>query len=193
MSIAAKSRKILSVMAVIMGLVMAGNAHAEAKIAVVDFQRVFMESPQYKLISQLIQSEFAPRQRDLQQRQKDLQAKQDKLQRDGAVMSESERGDAERNLTKDQRDFNNDAEALKEDLNARQNEEVKKLQERLVGEIHDYAKANGYDIVLSGNGVVLYLNDTYDITNQIVAYLQVHSPEAKSAPAGKSSGSKPAK
>lgn len=180
-------------MAVVMGLALAGNAHAEAKIAVVDFQKVFVESPQYKLISQLIQSEFAPRQRDLQQRQKDLQAKQEKLQRDGAVMSESERSDMERNLTKDQRDFNNDAEALKEDLNARQNEEVKKLQEHLVDEIHDYAKTNGYDIVLSGNGVVLYLNDTYNITNQIIAYLQAHAPEAKAAPAAKSSGSKPAK
>jgi outer membrane protein len=183
--------------AALVGLAVATNAHAEAKVAVVNFQRIFQESPQYSLISQLIQTEFAPRRRDLEQKVKDFQAKQEKLQRDSAVMSEFERTSLEKDLGKMQRDLKSQDEALKEDLEVRQNEETNKLTSQLVGEIHNYAKANGYDIVLSGNGVVLYVNDTYDITTQVLTYLKGRTPDTKPAattkPATPAPATKPAK
>src|SRR5690348_3810253 len=106
----------------VMGLAVTGTAHAETKIALVNFQRVFVESPQYALVSQLIQTEFGPRNRDLQQKAKDLQSKQDRLQKDGAVMSETERSSLEKDIAKGQRDFKSQEEAMKEDYEARNNE-----------------------------------------------------------------------
>ena len=75
---------------VVLAVLMAGSAHAELKIGVADFKRLMDESPQAKAAGQVLQNEFAPRQRELQQQEKDLQAKADKLTRDAAVMSDKE-------------------------------------------------------------------------------------------------------
>ena len=187
MSIATMSKKLVWV-AALMGLALATNAHAEAKIAVVDFNHLLNEWSVTKTTMQALQNEFVPRQRDLQQKEKDLQAKADRLQRDGAVMSQDERDDLQRELTKGQRDLKNQADSINEDFESRRNEEGNKLQGQLVVEVQNYAKANGYDMVLSSN-IALYVKDTYNITPQVLTYLQGHAPAAdtkpKAAPAAK--------
>jgi len=164
---------------------MAVSAHAEMKIAVVNFQRLGDESPQAKAASQILQNEFAPRQRDLQQKEKDLQAKQDKLQRDGATMTEAERNNLQKDLTKGERDLKSQGEAFTEEVNSRRNEELGKLQNQLVQDVQTFAKSGGYDLVLP-TSVALFVKDPYDITNQVLTYLQSHSgSDAKPAPAAK--------
>jgi outer membrane protein len=181
---------------VVMGLVVTGTAHAETKIALVNFQRVFVDSPQSAVISQAIQAEFGPRDRDLQQKGKDLEAMQADLQRNGATMTEAARTSLEKNFAKGQRDFKAQQDALKEDYEARNNEEIQKLQGQLINEIRSYGKANGYDMVLSST-VVFYAADSYDITNQVLAYLKAKSPDGTkpAAPATKPAApaTKPAK
>lgn len=184
MSVATMSKKFAVALAVL-GMGLAVNAYAETKIAVVNFQRVVVESPQFALVSQLIQTEFAPRQRDLQAKAKDMQTKQEKLQKDSAIMSEIERGNLEKDIVKMQRDLKALDEALKEDGEARQNEEMQKLQNQLINEIRTFGKSNGYDMVLTSN-VVVYAGDAFDITNSFLTYLKGKAPEAKPAtPAGK--------
>lgn len=149
----------------------ATSAQAEMKIAVVNFQRLGDESPQAKVASQTLQNEFAPRQRELQQKEKELQSKQEKLQRDGATMTESERNNLEKELTRGDRDLKSQGQAFTEEVNSRRNEELGKLQNQLVQEVQTYAKNNGYDMVLPSS-VALYVKDGFDITAQVLTYLQ---------------------
>jgi outer membrane protein len=186
MSVATMSKK-FAVALLVLGMGLAVNASAETKIGVVNFQRVVVESPQFALVSQLIQTEFAPRQRDLQAKAKDMQAKQEKLQKDSAIMSEIERSNYEKDIVKMQRDLKAMDEALKEDGEARQNEEMQKLQNQLINEIRNYGKANGYDLVLTSS-VVVYAGDAFDITNAFLTYLKGKAPETK--PAAPAAGKK---
>src|SRR5690349_4054420 len=94
-----------SILAGIALLAPLGVAHAEAKIAVVNVPRLLDEAPQAKSAMQALQDEFAPRQKEIVQQQKDLKAKEDKLNRDGAVMAENERRNAEKDLRDGQRDL----------------------------------------------------------------------------------------
>lgn len=147
-----------------------GAAHAELKIAVVNVPRLLEEAPQAKAAMQALQDEFAPRQRSIVAEQKDLKAKEEKLQRDGAVMAENERRTAEKDLRDGQREMARKQNEYVEDLNLRRNEELGKLQRSLLQEVQTFARGQNYDLVV-GDGV-LYVNESLDITAQVLNALQ---------------------
>ena len=45
----------------LLAMLLAGSAHAELKVGLVDFQRLVQDSPQGKAASQLLQNEFSPK------------------------------------------------------------------------------------------------------------------------------------
>ncbi len=177
--------KSLAVVALLGGAVPA--AQAQLKIGVVSVPQLIEESPQAKGAMQALQDEFMPRRREIENQQKELKAREDKLTRDSAVMSEAERGKAERDLRDGQRELQRRQNEYVEDLNVRRNEELGKLQRTLLQEVQTYAKAQGFDLVV-GDGV-LYAKDNINITPAVLSNLQAHS---KSAPAATPAGTKPA-
>jgi len=150
-------------------------AWAESKIAIVDFQKLGEESPQGKAVAESMRAEFAPRQRTLEAQQQSLKAKSDKLQKDGATMSEEQRNRAEKELRDAQRDFERARGEFQDDVSARRNEEMSRLQRMLIDEVRTYAKAQGYDLVLSAE-VVVFAGQTYDITPAILTAMQAKGP-----------------
>ncbi|MGH8189274.1 MAG: OmpH family outer membrane protein, partial [Steroidobacteraceae bacterium] len=117
-----------------------------------------------------LSDEFQPRQQEIARQQKELKAKEEKLQRDGAVMAENERRNAEKELLAGQRELQRKANEYGEDLNLRRNEELGKLQRSLLQEVQAFARSGNYDLVV-GDGV-LYVNESLDITAQVLSALQ---------------------
>jgi outer membrane protein len=148
------------------------QAQAQAKIGFVNVSRVLSEAPQAQAASQALENEFATRRRDLETQQKDLKAREDKLQKDGAVMAENERRNAEKALRDGQRELARKQNEFLEDLNVRRNEVLGQLQRTVVQEIQTYAKSSGFDIVV---GDALYASPGLDITAQVLSALQAHS------------------
>jgi outer membrane protein len=159
------------------GALAALPAWADGKIAVVDFQRLGEESPQGKAVLDAMRAEFAPRERTLQAQQQALKAKQDKLQKDGATMSEDQRVKAEKELRDGARDFERAKGEFQDDVTARRNEEMSRLQKTLIDEVQGYAKAQSYDMVLTRE-VVIYAGSAYDITPAVLTALQARGPAA---------------
>ena len=157
---------------------------AEPKIGVVDFQRLAIESPQGKAVMESMRAEFAPRERTLQAQGQAVKAKEDKLQKDGATMSEEQRGRAEKELRDGARDFERAKGEFQDDMNARRNEELSRLQRTLVEEVRSYGKAQGYDLILAQEGVI-YNASASDITPAVLSALQARggSPAAAKPPA----------
>jgi outer membrane protein len=146
-----------------------GAAHAQAKIGVVNVQRLLQEAPQAQAASQALENEFAARRRDLENQQRDLKAKEDKLAKDGATMAEAQRRDAERVLRDGQRDLARKQNEFLEDLNVRRNEALGQLQRTVLQEVQTYAKGANLDVVVAD---ALYASPSVDITNQVLAALQ---------------------
>jgi len=143
---------------------------AEVKIGVVSLPRLAEGSPQGKLMAQTLQDEFAGREREIVALGKELQEKDSVFKRDGAVMSESERRNMERELREGQRDLQRRQQEVMEDFNIRRNEELGKLQRSLMQEVREYAKSNNFDIII-GEGV-LYASDALNVTDQVLAALE---------------------
>lgn len=154
-------------------------ALAQPKIGFVNTARLLEESPQARAAQTALEGEFLPRQRELASQQKALQEKEEKLKRDAAVMSEADRAKAERELRDGQRDLARRFNELQEDANLRRNEEFGKVQRSLLQEVQTYARANGFDLVVSDG--VLFASPALDITAQVVAALKAKGPAAPAA------------
>ena len=167
---------------------------AEPKIGVVDFQRLAIESPQGKAVMESMRAEFAPRERTLQAQGQALKAKQDKLTKDAATMTDDQRNRAEKELRDGARDFERARGELQDDETARRNEQFSRLQRTLIEEVRNYAKAQSYDMVVSGDAVV-YATASYDITPAVLTALQAHAgaPSAARPPAAPAPVVPPAK
>src|SRR5450631_4916361 len=165
-------------------LLLSGQASAEVKMGYVNFQKLLEDAPQTKTAMQGLENEFAPRRRELLTMQNDLKAREEKLQKEGAVMSESDRAKAEKSLRDQQREFSRKAGEFQDDASTRRNEEIGKVQRYLVSEIRTYATAQGYDLVL-GEGV-FFAKGPLDITANVLAVLATKPATLPAAPASPS-------
>jgi outer membrane protein len=146
-------------------------AGAEVKIAVVDFQKLAVESPQGKAVQESIRAEFAPRQRTLAAQEQAVKAKEDRLQKDQATMSEDQRARAEKELRDSARDLERARSEAQDDFNARRNEALSRLQRTIIEEVRTYGKAQNYDLILDQGGVI-YNASAADITPAVLSALQ---------------------
>jgi len=169
---------------------------ADLKIGVVDYARLFAESPQAKVVSESLQAEFGPRLQQLVTQDNALKAKGEKLQKDVATMTPDQRSKAEKDLRDAARELERKKGELQDDSNAKRQEEMNKLQRSLIGEVREYAKSQNFDIVLADG--VIYATPTVDITAQVLQALQARAPKAPAAapatgtpPAGAPAPAKP--
>ncbi len=143
---------------------------ADYKVGVVDVGKVLENAPQAKSARKRIQREFEPKDRQLIKQQKELQKLEDKLVRDGAVMAESERSRLEGDIRSARREIRRAQEEFREDLNLRRNQELGKLQKKVLVAIRDLAKKEKYDLII-GDGVI-YAGKRVDITNKVISTLK---------------------
>jgi outer membrane protein len=101
-------------------------------------------------------------------------------------MGEEERLNLERQIRDTQRDLQREENEYLEDLNARRNEEVGKLQREVLQRVQAYASAQKYDLVLAD---AIYVSGAVDITQSVITALQAAAPVA--SPAAPAAAKKP--
>lgn len=147
-----------------------GTVLAETKIGFVDTVKLMEAAPQAKSAQSKIESEFAPREKELVALQREIKKLEDKLTRDGAVLSESERTKLERKILSKRRDMKRTQEEFRDDLNIRRNEVLAKLQKDMYQAVVTLAKEQKFDLILS-QGVV-YSSNKVDITDSVLKKLK---------------------
>jgi outer membrane protein len=167
----------------------AAPAWADLKIGVVNYAKLMQESPQAKVAQDALRGEFAGKQKELQTQQQALKSKEESLQRDSATMTADQRSAAERDLRDGNRELQLKVQQYQDDFNARQNEELSKLQKTLVEEVQNFAQGQKFDLVLADG--VIFASPVLDITPQVLSGLQargVRAPTSSSGSAAPGSG-----
>ena len=157
-------------------------AWADLKIGVVNYAKLMQESPQAKAAQDALRGEFAGKQKDLQTQQQSLKSKEESLQRDSATMSADQRAAAERDLRDGNRELQLKVQQYQDDFNARQNEELSKLQKTLVEEVQTFASGQKFDLVLADG--VIFAAPVLDITPQVLSALQARGVRAPASTGG---------
>jgi outer membrane protein len=155
------------------------NAQANLKIGVINVGRLLEQAPQSKVVTDKLQKEFEPRQQTILAARQKLQTQQETFQKDQAVMGEEERLNLERQIREGQRDLQRTENEYLEDLNARRNEELGKLQREVLQRVQAYANAQKYDLVVAD---ALYFSSAVDITAAVIAALNQPASPAPAAP-----------
>jgi outer membrane protein len=143
----------------------------DVKIGFVNIGRLISESPQATSAMEALQEEFAPRQREIIALQNAFKEKQSQIQRDLEVMGPEERRNSEQQLRKEERDLSRTQQEFTEDINLRRNESLGKLQRELLREVQVFATNEGFDLVVSSDGV-LYASPVIDVTEQVLEGLK---------------------
>lgn len=147
-------------------------AAQDMKIGVVSLPALIERAPQTKIAMDALQEEFAPRQREFMAKQKEFEDLTAKAQKDFAVMGETERRNAEKDLRDLQREVSRLQNEFREDLNLRQNEEYGVLQRAMLKEVQDYAQQEDYDLIV-GDGV-LFASTAVNITEAVLRVVEAN-------------------
>ena len=147
-------------------------AAQELKIGVVNVPLLMERAPQTKAAMDALQEEFAPRQREFTAKAKELDDLMARVQKDAAVMGETERRNADKQLRDLQREVARLQTEFQEDLNLRQNEELGNLKRSLLAEVRQYAETQGFDLVV-GDGV-LFASTTVNITDEVLVAIETN-------------------
>lgn len=145
------------------------HAQRDLKIGVVNFPLLVQQSPQFQQMTTALETEFAPRQRELLTQQQELETKQQTFERDASVMGEQERLDLERQIRDAARDLQRAGNEFREDLDVRRNEEMNKVQRVVFEQVQAYARSEGYHLVVAE---AVYFDSRLDITEAVLKALQ---------------------
>jgi len=156
---------LLAVATLLPGLAAAQN------VAFVTMNRILEDSPQAAQAMRELEREFSPRDAQLVAERDELQKLRDRLEREGELMTATQRADLEREFTARSREFRRAQEIFTEDLNVRRNEELAKLQRRINDAIIELARERDIDLILTERNV-LYSSERIDITDDIIAAMQ---------------------
>lgn len=152
--------------ALFLGLLLAANvSYADLKIGFVNIPAVLEKAPQAEKAKKRLEQVFSPRDKQLVAQQKEIQSMDEKMAKDAAVMGESARANLEKDILNKKRDAKRAQQEFSEDFNARRNEELGKLQRRIVEAIREIAKDQNFDLLLTDG--VIYASEKIDVTSQV--------------------------
>lgn len=191
----------LTVAAVFSVLVSSATAFAQApavaapsapmKMAFVDLQRIAAESNEGKAASAKVQALTQKKSAELGEKTKALQANQQKLQQGGAVLNDTARAAAQKEVDR----LTVEIDRFQQDANA----EVQELQQQLQGEFQEklrpildaMVKELSIGLLFSyGDAGAIFIDPSLDITGDVIKRFDTAKPAA-AAPAP-AAGAKPA-
>lgn len=164
-----------SLLALQMAVLMAGSVSLSAqaqdasKVGFVNTERIMREAAPVKVAQAKLEQEFSKRDKEVQDMGARLKTLSDKLDKDGPMMSDSERTRRQRELADQDRDFQRKQREFREDLNQRRNEELAVVLERADKVIRQIAEAEKYDIVFQD---AVYVSRRIDITDKVLKELK---------------------
>ncbi|MBS0286332.1 MAG: OmpH family outer membrane protein [Proteobacteria bacterium] len=150
------------------------SANAELKIGVIDMRAIINSAPQAKEAMEKLKKEFKAREDKIVSAEKSYKEKAEKLQRNTAVMSEAEKGKLEKDVMTSQRDLQRLQAEFREDAAIRQQEEMKKIMDKINVAVEDVAKKEKYDLIIHKD-VVPFAAKTVDVTDKVIKAI---SPQA---------------
>lgn len=147
-------------------LIMTSQAvQAEIKIGVVNVPLLMANAPQAADAKKRLEREFSPKDKQLVAQGKEIKQLEEKLVRDGMTMTETEKRDLERDIIAKSRDAQRAQQEFKEDFSIRRNEELGKMQNRIIEAVKALAAEGNYDLLLTEG--VIYASPEVDVTSKV--------------------------
>ncbi|MGB9668230.1 MAG: OmpH family outer membrane protein [Thermosulfidibacteraceae bacterium] len=160
-------RKILmffALMFLLIGWLWAG----ELKIAVVDFQRIVLESPEGQKAKAQLENEIMAKRKELDAMKAEVDKLKKELETMGSSLSDSARAEKEEQYRRKLKEFQIALEEAQNTIMKRESEITQTLVTKFLADIQNYAKVNGYTLVFERGGRIIYAAPELDISDNIL-------------------------
>ena len=157
--------------AVLATLMMGTSASAFAhKVGIVDMQEIYKQIPQMAKIEQSLQTEFAERRQELEKLQGDIRFEAEKFKRESTTMSQAQKDALRDKIQGMQQNLAETGRPLEQEIKARQNQELAKVQGLIVKTIEEIAKDGDFDEV-KVKDTTIYFNpkEVTDLSSKVVS------------------------
>jgi outer membrane protein len=171
----------------------AAPATAPGKVGVINVQIAITNTAEGKQAAAELQSQFAPRQTELENLRKEIDDLQTRLRTGANTLSDEERARLAAQGDQKTRIFQRKSQESQDDFNEAQREIVDRIGRKMIEILDKYSRENGYAIILdtsSQNTPVIYAANQIDVTQDIVRLYDQSYP-VKNASAGTSKPTTP--
>ena len=157
-------------LSILAALMMGTSASALAhKVGIVDMQSIYKQIPQMAKIEQQLQTEFAERRQELEKLQGDIRFEAEKYMRENATMSEDQKAALESKIREMQQQLAEKGRPLEQEIKARQNQELAKVQKLIIETIESVAKSGKFDEVKVKDTTIYFNPDKVtDLSSKVV-------------------------
>jgi outer membrane protein len=176
----------------------AAPAGTPMKVGVMNVQVAITSTAEGKQAAAELQSQFTPRQTDLQNMQKQIDEVRNRLQTGQTTLSDDEKARLAREGDQLTRNLQRKQQESQDDFNDAQQDVVNRIGRKLVEILDGYSKQNGLALVLDTSAQqtpVIYASNEIDITQEIIRLYDQKYPVSRSggsSGAGASSAPRPA-
>lgn len=143
-----------------------GSDTASSRIGFVDIPYLIDRAPQALQAEQRLETEFAPRQRELEIQRVELAELAAKLADVTLELSEAEYAQLDRESRSLERRIKRSEQDFREELNIQKNNEFKNVRILVLEAIAQFGEQQDYDLIVSDG--VLYANKRIDVTERIL-------------------------
>ena len=178
----------------------AGAASAAGmKVGVINVQVAITSTGEGKQAAGELQSQFAPRQSELDTLRRQVEDIQTRLRTGSSTLSDDEKARLSREGDQLSRQFQRKQQDSQDDFNEAQREIVDRIGRKMIDVLDKYSKENGYGVIFdtsAQNTPVVYAANQIDVTQEIIRLYDQNYPvkagAAKSSAPPRSAAPKPA-
>ncbi|MGI6681303.1 MAG: OmpH family outer membrane protein [Bdellovibrionota bacterium] len=139
------------------------------KVYFVDFNKVLAESKSSRKSLDALKMEMETAYKALEKKKSGIDKKRADLLQKAPLLSSSALEEKQKELQKEERDLMLEFNDKKEMYARKRNALFRSLLSKIQKVVHDLSKKNGYQLVLQkGDAFVIYANDDYDITRDVI-------------------------
>src|SRR5215470_7978210 len=171
-------------------------ASGATKIGVLSVRQAIVNTAEGKQASAELQSQFAPRQNEIEAMNKQINDLRQRLSAGQNTLSQDEQGRLQKQGEGLAKQLQRKQEDCQEDVNAAQQEAFDRIGRKMMDVLDRYSRENGYVAVFDSSAQaspIIYAANTIDVTQDIIKlYDQAYPVKAGAAPATKPAAAKPA-
>lgn len=151
---------------------------AGVRIGILDVRGAIVGSAEGKLAQAELQSQFSPRQNEIENLRKQIEDIQRRLQSAGNTMSDEEKARLARQGDSLSRIYQRRTDDLREDLQAAENEVLDRIGRKMRDVLDRYGRENAFTVIfnVSGQDSIVYATNQVDVTQDIIRLYDAAHP-----------------
>lgn len=149
-------------------LTLAGFAHADNKVGIVDLKKAVPSTAEGKKIKSELEGDFNKKKKELEAQEDTLKKMRDEIEKKKSVLSEGALNKKQEEFQKEMAKYRDVVGKSQMEFQKKQQDLMTPIMEKMKKAIAQVAKDKGYSMILEDNSSILYSVSADDLTDDVI-------------------------